>query len=80
MMPNPIHAQDTHVLLLNSEGAMSWLKVVSRSLDQELNWLLDFRRVCGAMVARLTSIVFRYQKVAVSSTVTLILFVDLTFS
>jgi hypothetical protein len=33
--------------------------------------------VCGAMVARLTSIVIRYQKVAVSSTVTLILFADL---
>ena len=32
------------------------------------------RRVCGAMVARLTSIVIRYQKVAVSSTVTLIFF------
>ena len=31
-------------------------------------------RVCGAMVARLTSIVFRYQKVAVSNTVTLIFF------
>ena len=37
-------------------------------LDQSLRW------VCGAMVARLTSIVIRYQKVAVSSTVTLILF------
>ena len=31
-------------------------------------------RVCGAMVARLTSIVIRYQKVAVSNTVTLIFF------
>ena len=30
--------------------------------------------MCGAMVARLTSIVIRYQKVAVSSTVTLIFF------
>ena len=34
------------------------------------------RWVCGAMVARLTSIVVRYQKVAVSSTVTLILFAN----
>ena len=34
------------------------------------------RWVCGAMVARLTSIVIRYQKVAVSSTVTLILFAN----
>ena len=32
--------------------------------------------MCGAMVARLTSIVIRYQKVAVSSTVTLIFFAD----
>ena len=38
---------------------------------------MGFQWVCGAMVARLTSIVIRYQKVAVSSTVTLIIFAGL---
>ena len=56
----------------SAERASFWdpLPRMSRQTERTSRW------VCGAMVARLTSIVVRYQKVAVSSTVTLILFVD----